>query len=74
MHIILILYTFLKIEVRLVLTGRIHTGGQHISGGMILPEAFGRHPPQIPALQAPRQSGGKGLGAVAASQYESAIP
>ena len=34
-------------------------------GGMILPEAFGRHPPQIPALQAPRQSGGKGLGAVA---------
>ena len=65
MHIILILYTFFKIEVRLVLTGGVHTGGQHMPGGMILPEAFGRHPPQIPALQAPRQSGGKGLGAVA---------
>ena len=65
MHIILILYTFLKIEVRLVLTGGVHTGGQHMRGGMILPEAFGRPPPQIPALQAPRQSGGKGLGAVA---------
>ena len=58
-------HMFLKIEVRLVLTGGVHTGGQHMPGGMILPEAFGRHPPQIPALQAPRQSGGKGLGAVA---------
>jgi len=37
MHIILILYTFLKIEVRLVLTGGVHTGGQHMPGGRGFP-------------------------------------
>ena len=67
MHIILILYTFLKIEVRLVLAAGPHTGRKHSVGRGIFLKAFGHHPGKPQMVQCPVGGSGEGFSAKAPS-------